>query len=204
MGTCTGVMGDDAVACVLGTTRCICLPAAGGMCQDRSSSVYDTSEDGRVQSVALTVEVGNADLTQPTRYYTRAWATNKFYNPAAVTVTDFEPSRVLGNGDDYRVAAGVDPAREKVFVWGRPGYVGAGGKGRDVELYFAYVDMPAYDGSGHFAWVPHYFTGVVSGVPQFSDDQSAAVALDLADGSADPSEPFDIVNQMSVSWVEPL
>jgi hypothetical protein len=204
MGTCTGVMGDDAVACVLGTTRCICLPAAGGMCQDRSSSVYDTSEDGRVQSVALTVEVGNADLTQPTRYYTRAWATNKFYNPAAVTVTDFEPSRVQGNGDDYRVAAGVDPAREKVFVWGRPGYVGAGGKGRDVELYFAYVDMPAYDGSGHFAWVPHYFTGVVSGVPQFSDDQSAAVALDLADGSADPSEPFDIVNQMSISWVEPL
>lgn len=205
MGSCTGVTTEDAAPCVLGTTRCICLPiAAGGMCQDRSSSVYDTTEDGRLQSVALTVEVANADPKSPTRYYSQSWATNKFYNPAAVTVSDFDPARSEGNGDDYRVATQVGGSAEKVFLWGRPGYVGAGGKGRDIELYFAYVDMPKYDGSGHFAWTPHYFTGVASGVPKFSDDQSAAVALDLSDGMADPGERFDIVNQMTVSWVAPL
>jgi hypothetical protein len=205
MGVCAGTTGDNAIPCVKGTGRCICGTASGGgICQDRTSSVYNTTEDGRILASALIMEVGNASPTAATHYDTQSWVSNKFYNPAIVTVRDFSPTRVGGAGDDYRVADSADLTRSKVFIWGRPGYAGPRGKGRDVRLYFAYVDMPAYDASGHFAWTPQYYKGTVSGKPQFSNVQTDAVAIDLSGGAGDATEAYDIVNQFSVTWVDSL
>jgi hypothetical protein len=203
MGIFVGTSGDDAIPCVLKTTGC--GPATGGgICQDRTSSVYNTTDDGRILASALMMEVTNASTTTPTRYDGQPWATNKFYNPTTTTVRDFDPTRVNGMGDDYRVADAANQSRSKVFVWGRPGYAGPRGKGRDVRLYFAYVDMPTYTANGHFGWAPQFYTGTVDGKPQFSADQTKAVALDLSGGAGDSTEAYDIVNQFSVSWVEPI
>jgi hypothetical protein len=208
MGVCAGTTGERAIPCVLGGTTCgilSCVAATGGgICQDRTSSVYNTTEDGRILSSGLIMEVGNVSSSAPTRYDTQAWVTNKFYNPTMITVRDFSPTRVNGTGDDYRVADTSDPARSKVFVWGRPGYAGPRGKGRDVRLYFAYVDMPAYEASGHFAWAPQYYTGTVDGKPQFSKNQTEAVALDLSGGAGDATEAYDIPNQFSIAWIDSL
>jgi hypothetical protein len=204
LGACAATLGDNRIPCKIGTDRCVCAPVTGGgLCQDPTSSVYKNDEDGRVLSIALVTDVGNADPNVPTSYKSQAWTNNKFYNPAVATVNDFDASRANGAGDDYRLADGVDPSHEKVLLWGRPGFAGPRGKGRDARLYLAYADMPDYDATGHFSWAPHYFTGVNGGKPQFSTDQSAAVPLDLS-GKNEPTEIYDIVNQMSIVWVDAI
>ncbi len=92
----------------------------------------------------------------------------------------------------------------RVFLWGRPGFVGVGANGRSLGLYFAYVDMPAGPG---FAWEPRYYTGTAAdGRPQFSSNEQEAAALDLDSTVAgvQTAELHDTVNQMSVAWVAPL
>jgi hypothetical protein len=205
LGTCFPFSGESAVPCVLGTTRCACVPlSGGGMCVDPTSSMYDAStEDGRVLSVALRMEVGNAHPAIQEQYAVSSWYTNKFMNATSRTVNDFSPLRANGTGNDYRPADGDDnTANEKVFLFGRPNFAAVGTNGQQAKLYFAYVDMPSYSSSGNFAWAPKYFTGLDGGgVPQFSTNQTLAVPLQQG-GLEDPTgEVNDIVGFMSVSWV---
>jgi hypothetical protein len=207
MGSCFPFSGENSIPCVIGTASCLCLPVSGGgMCQDRSSSLYNTTEPGRTMSIALRIEVANASPLIDEVYYSQPWSTNKLINSTVRTVDDFDPSRANGVGNNYNPANGAGvTSREKVFLWGRPSFVGANAASLSAKLYFAYVDMPRYAASGKFAWAPKYFTGLdANGRPQFSTSQSAAVALDLGFPGDATREKFDIVNQMAVSWVPSL
>jgi hypothetical protein len=195
---------------VLGSDRCgdgaQCVANdGGGFCQDRTSSLYlEGDEFGRLESVVIEHEIGNADPDLPARYYTQPWVTNKFTNPIAKAVADFDPARANPDDNDYRPADGSWPQREKVLLWGRPHTCGTGAAGRDARLYFAYVDMPEYSARGDFAWRPHYFAGFAHGRPQFSELQTDAVALDI-DGAPTPeSERFDIADRTAASYLAAL
>ena len=73
-----------------------------------------------------------------------------------------------------------------------------------MNLYFAYADMPV---DPDFNWSPHFFTGMkAAGIPQFSQCESEASALDLDAGTpgVQPAEVHDIIQPMSVAWIEGL
>ena len=100
---------------------------------------------------------------------------------------------------------GMPTGRERVFIWGRPNFVGAKARNRDAQLYFAVADMPGLDATGAPIWSPRYFAGLDDqGRPRLVAEQGDAVPLDLSGGAGDPHETFDIINQMTVSWIEPL
>jgi prepilin-type processing-associated H-X9-DG protein len=192
-----------------GCTRDTQLDPAGapvpetGLCTDRTSSIWADTDFGRVGAYAIRNLIGVRSLTEPGRYTdTREWATNKFTNVATRTVADFVPERGAGRAtQDYRNQTGKN---RRVFFWGRPGFVGVNAKGSTLGLYFAYVDLPSGPG---FSWDVHYYVGTgADGAPRFSRAESEAVALDL-DASRDavqPAEMHDLVQQMSIVWIEPL
>jgi hypothetical protein len=206
LGLVPGNLTDDPVPCVLASNSSCQSVAGGGLCQDRTSSVYDTTDDGRIVSTALQFEVGSFDRTAIQRIYTQPWPTNKFINPATRTVKKFDPLADPNDPTkhDYTVATGSGAATERVFLWGRPNFEGLKLFGRDLGLYFAYVDMPTYSDIGNVGWTPHYFKGIVAGKPTFSDDPADAKALDLHGSPTPETEVWDITNQMSVSYVAPL
>jgi hypothetical protein len=208
LGTCLGNGGEETKPCVLGTTTCLCVPQVlgGGFCQDRQSSVYDAeSESGRLLSIAHQMEVAVEDASERGTFYAQSWVTQRFLSNTTRTVRDFDPARADGVGNDYAPADDTgDFQRSKVLLWGRPGFAGIGKTGQDAKLYFAYVDMPQYEAQGHFAWQPHYFTGLAGGVPQFSAHESDAAALDLSAGAGDTFESVDISYLMSVVYVPAL
>jgi hypothetical protein len=140
------------------------------------------------------------------RFYTEPWPTNKFINPAIRTVKKFDPAANPSDSTkhDYRVADGATPTTEKVFLWGRPNFEGIKLFGRDLGLYFAYVDMPTYKANGAIGWKPQYFKGMVSGKPTFSENPAEAKALNLNGWPTPETEQWDVTNQMSISWVAPL
>jgi hypothetical protein len=175
----------------------------GGICVDPTSAPY--LAQSHLLAATNVLQVGNADPLVPNRYYTQDWPTTKFMNPVTRTVNNFASGRANGSTlDDFTAPDGTTTGNEKVFVWGRPAFIGPGGI---AELYFAYVDMPSYSAAGTFPWAPHYFTGIVNNVPQFSTSQDAAVPLLLessAAASGSPTETVDITEQMTVSWVPAL
>lgn len=202
------------VGCIDGTQACNAdtmadsggKPVTGsGFCIDRSSSAWANTEVGRISGMGLKNLIGLRNTSDPRRYTDIIeWRTNKFANVTLRTVYDFVPAQGSGRvNQDYRIAEGAG-GNQRVFLWGRPGFIGVRARGRSLGLYFAYADMPAGPG---FTWDLHYYTGAdAKGVPQFSRNERAAVAVDLdstRDG-AQPVEPHDIVDQMSVAWVEPL
>jgi hypothetical protein len=176
-----------------------------GLCTDQTSTIWTDTDFGRVGAYAIRQLVGVRSLTDPRQYTDiREWITNKFTNPAVRTVADFVPARGSGRGkQDYR-SAGATGANRRVLLWGRPGFIGVNSKGSTLGLYFAYVDMP--EGPG-FPWNVNYYAGTgADRVPRFSPNESDAAAVDL-DSSQDgiqPQEIHDIVQHMSVVWVEPL
>jgi hypothetical protein len=196
-------------ACVDGSPFCTADTMAGdngsaiagsGFCVDRTSSVWSDTPTGRIASVALNQRIGMRSQDDPRKYgHTRVWRTNKFANVTARTVQVFEPKQQ----PDYRGADGSG-ARERVFLWGRPGFVGVRASNRTLALYFAYVDLPA---SADYEWQVNYYTGSdADGIPRFSAHAADAVPLDLdadRDGTQ-PDEVHDITHQMSVSWVVTL
>lgn len=223
MGTCFGSSAENAIACVIGTTRCPCSKPSGtvGVCQDQTSSVYDTTEDGRILASVLRNRVGNADPSIHEIYYTQEFRTNKYNNIASRTVRDFLPSRAYNSASNvFSPGTGAAGGNEKVFLWGRPNYAGYGAwKGRSDKLYFAYVDMPSYSGTGAFTWAPKYFSGfgasgctsgqaaadATHNFPCFATTQNLALPLNLGAAGADNTvETQDIVNQHAVSWVPAL
>ncbi len=197
-------------ACIDGSPGCTAdtmTPAAGataaasGFCVDRTSSAWADTPVGRVSGVVVQNLVGVRSAQEPKRYSgMREWFTSKFANVTPRTARDFDPGRAR---HDYRIADGSGP-HERVFLWGRPGFIGVKARGRSLGLYFAYVDMP---NGADFGWQPHYFAGTdADGRPRFSDDERDAVAVDLdsAQDGVQPVEVHDVVDQMSLSWVEPL
>jgi hypothetical protein len=202
------------VACVDGTQACNAdtmvdsagKPVAGtGLCIDAKSSAWAATEVGRVSAIGFKNLVGVRSTSDPRLYTTiYEWNTNRFSNVTPRTVKDFVPARGAGRANqDYRNADGVG-GNQRVFLWGRPGFIGVGARGRTLALYFAYADMPAGPKS---AWTLHYYTGTdAKGAPQFSPSETAATAADLDSKrvGVQAEEPYDVVDQMSIAWVEPL
>jgi len=180
-------------------------PVTGsGLCIDKTSSFYADTDAGRIGAIAMKHLVGIRSTSDPRLYTdTRTWLTNKFANAAARMASDFDPSRGAGGKADYRPAKGVG-GKSSVFLWGRPGFIGIAAAGRPLGLYFAYANLPP---GPEFSWTLNYFTGLdANGAPRFSRNERDAVAIDL-DSTRDgvqPGEAHDIVDQMSLSWVEPL
>jgi hypothetical protein len=203
--SCSSSFGDVS-ACTESSDDCSCQRrATSGLCVDPGTSVYDDSEVGRFLSVAHRMDVAVEDVATPGTYRARPWVTQRFINVAARTVTDFDPARAGGVGNDYSTPdVLVDPTRQRVFLWGRASFVGVASAGLDAKLYFAYVDMPRYESQGQFAWAPQYFTGMNGAVPQFSPREADAAPLDLSDGAGDTAEPNDAVFLGSVAYVPSL
>ncbi|MDP9197770.1 MAG: hypothetical protein M3O07_00950, partial [Pseudomonadota bacterium] len=172
-----------------------------GFCMDPTSVLRGERISNLLGPVAIGVLVGLRDTAAPKKYgETRKWLTNKFMNVTVRTVASFDPAGKTK--PDWSPATGEGSMR-RVFLWGRPGFVGVAANQRSLALYFAYVDMPAGPG---FEWKPMYYSGSKDDVPQFSAEEADAVPVDLDSTLAgvQPEEAIDIVNQMSVSWVEPL
>ncbi|HKP60647.1 MAG TPA: hypothetical protein VJV78_28160 [Polyangiales bacterium] len=193
-------------SCIVGSSLS-CRPGPG-LCQDRSSSVYDASSDmGRTQAIVVRHGVGVTTPAQPVRWKTRPWETQRFFNATSRTVSDFDPARADGGGNDYTPARGNSLPRSGVFLWGRPQFGGVGAEGRDAQLYLAWVPMPQPDADAQFDWRPQYFTGLDgAGQPQFSQREVDAHPLDLDASTAgeQPEEARDFVGQMGISWVPGL
>jgi len=181
-------------------------PVSGsGLCSDMTSSYWADTPAGRVSGMAMKMRVGVRSLSDPAKYTkVRDWLTNKFINTALRTVQDFVPANGPGyEHQDYRPATGQGGHR-RVLLWGRPGFVGVAADDRSLGLYFAYVDMPA---GPHFKWKIHYFTGTgPNGVPQFSSREKKAAALDLDSQrpGVQPREMHDVVQHMSIVWIQRL
>jgi hypothetical protein len=123
-------------------------------------------------------------------------------NPSVSTVRDFDPDRGSG-GQDYRPAQ-HGGGNSKVFVWGRPAFVGVAAHGRPAGSYFAYASLN--EGPDNLGQL-NFFSGLdENGNPGFSLNEADALALDLDSGApgAQPQEVHDVVDQVSVAWIEPL
>jgi len=173
-----------------------------GICVDKGSTVWAETDVGRMSAAAIDQSVGMRSLDDP-RMYTdiQRWLTTRFLNVTATTVTAFDPASD-GGANDYRPATGSG-GKQRVFLWGRPGFIGVKAQRRSLGLYFAYADLPRGPG---FDWNLHYFTGTRDGVPQFSphEKDAAPVDLDSTQDGVQPQESHDVVHQMSVEWIEPL
>jgi len=202
------------LACVDAAPGCIAdtmndsdaKPVAGsGFCTDPSSSAWANTDVGRISGVGVRNLIGLRSKEDPRRYTDiREWLTIKYSNVTPRTVQDFVPARGSGRANqDYRIATGAGK-NQRVFLWGRPGFIGVKAKGRSLALYFAYADMPVGD---RLDWTIHYYAGPdAKGIPQFSSNErdAAAVDLDSTQAGVQPVEAYDIVDQMSFTWVEPL
>lgn len=171
-----------------------------GLCIDKTSTAWGYSDAGHVAAVGLTQRVALRSKENPKIYSDfRPWLTNKYVNVTATTVESFQADDSVHN---YSPATGSGNS-QRVFLWGRPGFIGVNAKGRTMGLYFAYVDMPSGPG---FTWNVNYYTGTVDGMPQFStkEKDASAVDLDSTQAGIQSKEVHDIANQMSVEWIAHL
>ncbi len=177
---------------------------SSGFCTDETSLLHGERVSNLLSSIGFRVRIGLRDGATPKRYGdTREWLTNKFMNVTARTVEDFDPAKAAGSANqDYRPAQGAGGNR-RLFLWGRPGFIGVAKNGRSLRLYFAYTDVPAGPG---YAWTLNYYAGSVDGAARFSPRETDAQPVDLDSSRAgiQAEEIHDIVNQMAVAWVEPL
>ena len=203
-GLTLGCREGSSPACVADTM----LDAAGktvagsGLCTDESSPMRGERVSNLLGAIGFKVRIGMRDPGAPKKYTNpHDWLTNKFLNVTVRTVETFDPSKSGSANQDYRVAQGSGGAR-RLFLWGRPGFIGVAKNGRSLPLYFAYADMP----TGPAPWKFSYYTGSANGLAQFSTQEKDAQPLDLdaTRAGVQPEEVHDITNQMSVAWVEPL
>jgi hypothetical protein len=149
-----------------------------GFCSDHTSSIFADTTAGRTAAMAFKLRVGVRSTSNAKKYaHVHDWLTTKFLNTTG------------GN--------------RRLLLWGRPGFVGVGAKGRTLGLYFAFVDMPA---APEFYWKINYYTGTVDGIPRFSPNEVDAKPADL--DSSQPGlqsiEIYDVVDQMSIVWIDQL
>lgn len=146
---------------------------------------------------------------QPESYAIGAeYNTNKFINATARTVKHFDPANPDAN--DYT------SGYETLLLWGRPGFVGH--DGYQTLPFFAYQPLANLidEQSGKIAWAPHYFAGYdEAGNPKWSDNEVDAQPIYGIDENLVKDATgrwqytwkfpeMDYVNQMTVSYVEPL
>lgn len=159
--------------------------AASGFCVDRTSSLAVDSAYGRVSAVGMKHIFGMRSATEPAKYVnTSRWLTNKFINVAVRKVTH--------DGTD------------RVFFWGRPHFIGVNAKGATLGMYFAYADK--LKGPDYLLKL-HYFAGADEhGNTRFSANERDAVPLDLdaATPGVQSKEIYDVVQHMSVVWIDQL
>lgn len=174
-----------------------------GFCVDRSSTIYSDTPQGRRAALSVELLIGRRDPATPKLYNNEwVWQTSKFMNSAFRTVQAFEPPGNVPDGFVEELGPAMHPGEHsKVFIWGRPHFVGVGAKGRHVGQYFAFVALP---GAEPIDWQPMYFAGLdEQGQPRFSPKEADAVPLDQDAGSAgvQPNNTYDVVDQVSVAWV---
>lgn len=129
-----------------------------------------------------------AERVGTTQYVSRAaFLTNKYLNLTARAVRAFDPADPRRN--DYR------PGTNTLLVWGRPGFDDQYDQG-EAPPYFMYLPLPFEVVGDRIAFAPRYLSGVVDGVPAFSDDQADATPLYTGE--------FEPVNHAAVSYIEPL
>jgi hypothetical protein len=173
-----------------------------GFCRDTTSTSYKNTAAGRLNATAVKILVGIRNTTDARQYTSiKQVFTAKFQNASLASVQTFVPANG-SNNQDYNPATGSGSSR-RVFLWGRSAFVGVNATGRTAGLYFAYVDLPTGDS---FPWTINYFTGMSGAVPLFSTNQANAVALDLNSTVAgtQTTETYDVVNQMSIIWIDHL
>jgi hypothetical protein len=189
------------------TSRTIKNKRKSGLCRDPGVSLAAPGDDrSRADSVVWRQLIGlRAAEGLRDRYSVKQWPTARFRNAYAVSVEDFDPTRVNGAGNDYRAVLGTAPQHDGAFIWGRPGWITAGVEGRNLKLYLAWVPMPKVSTGNGFTWEPHYFAGLdENGRPLFTNDPTKAAALDLS-GGADPTlEVYDLAGQLTVRWIPTL
>jgi hypothetical protein len=143
---------------------------------------------------------------RPADYATIArFATQRFQNVTTRSIAYFDPQHPERN--DYT------PGYHTLLVWGRPAFVESGGA--QALPFLLYVPLAELRGAPEQArWHPRFFAGYdAAGDPMWSESESDAQPLYGVDahasrtraGALEFNEPeFDIVAQMSVSWVAPL
>lgn len=195
-----------------------CEPASHGVCMASEPFTVETPQ-GRIappwyrddpkRAVASIVHVAAAIWPdRPADYVTVArFTTNRFLNAAARTVAYFDPEHPENN--DYR------PGYHTLLIWGRNSFVESSGAQALPFLSYVPLDELRREPS-EIVWRPRFFAGFdSSGNPAWSERESDAQpiyggqARVVRSGTDAPqlewSEPeFDVVAQMSLSWVEPL
>ena len=130
--------------------------------------------------------------------------TNKFQNVATRTVRFFDPDDPSKN--DYR------PGNHTLLMWGRAAVVEKGGA--QALPFLLYQPLAEWRSGASRKWSPHFFAGYRNdGRPAWSEHESdaepiygtSATSLKVSATRLTWTEPeFDYVNQMTVSWVDPL
>jgi hypothetical protein len=177
-----------------------------GLCADKTSSIWTESPSGRTSATTMEHVVAVRDTKDPASYRIMArWHTTKFINVAMRTVDDFDPARGIGRQhQDYRNVATTRTPNRRVLLWGRPEFIGVNARNQSLSLYFAYADVPK---EPELAWQLNYYSGSdAAGTPNYSRDEREARAVDLDSTQAgvQAREAHDIVQHMSVVWLEPL
>lgn len=203
------------LACEEGSTACVAdtifdkhnnpIPNSG-LCADTTSSMWTKSPSGRTSATTMEHFVAVREPKNPAKYrIIQNWHTNKFLNVAIRAVDDFDPTRGSGRAhQDYRNIASTPGPKRRVLLFGRPEFIGVNAKDQSLALYFAYADMPR---DPNLSWQVSYFSGTsADGKPRFSSNERDAKAVDL--DSTQPGmqsrEAHDIVQHMSVVWIESL
>jgi hypothetical protein len=134
------------------------------------------------------------------------FVTRRFVNVVARSVAHFDPEDPSAN--DYR------PGDETLLMWGRPEFVGK--NGAQSLPFLLYVPLAELDDEERPRWQPRFFAGYdEDGDARWSESEQDAVPIYGTeaevqrddDGSETLSwrEPeLDYVNQMSVTFIEPL
>jgi hypothetical protein len=215
LGERPGIPAGLTLACEEGSTACISdtlFDAANkpigetGLCADKTSSLWTDSPSGRTSATTMEHIVAVRDQSDPAKYRKlQSWHTNKFINVAMRTVDEFDPTRGVGRASqDYRNAKSTLEPNRRVLLWGRPEFIGVNAKNQSLSMYFAYADLPK---EPSLTWSLHYFSGTDErGRPRFSASERDAtpVDLDAAQRGVQSRELHDIVQHMSVVWIEAL
>ncbi len=89
---------------------------------------------------------------------------HNFVNISVRVVPHFDPENISASVYHFDPAVNFDEQATKpaLFVWGKPGF---GHLLTPPPTYLMYYDLSA---TGDYRWIPHYFTGLIGGVPQWS------------------------------------
>lgn len=189
--------------------RAVCLTDRPFAAQHDGETVTPSwyRDDARL-GVAQTMYIARAAWADRREDYLieHPFVTRRFVNVVARSVAHFDPENPSAN--DYR------PGDHTLLMWGRPEFVGK--NGAQSLPFLLYVPLAELDDPENSRWQPRFFAGYDGkGNPRWSRSEQEAVPIygteaDVMhnnDGSQTIAwrEPeLDYVNQMSVTFVEPL